>query len=211
MITGINKYPPQNPADVAELIERHPLASIISCNDGDFTVTPLPLRAQIGADGAIRRLVGHFARSNPHVGVLRRNPRALVLFRGEHSYVSPSWVSDRTFAPTWNHTGVQLVVDFELKEDPQILGEVLRDMVDAMEAGRPNPWHVEETGARYAKITPHIVAFHAHVREMKAVFKLGQDERPQIYHDIMAGLSQQAGATPLVDWMKRYNTHRDKA
>lgn len=207
MPAGPNKYPPLDPAHVIELIAKYPLAWIVSCNEGDFTVTPLPLRARMDADGALVAFAGHFARSNPHVAVLKQHPRALVLFRGEESYVSPSWMSDRTWAPTWNHMGAQFVVDIEFQDDPETLRGVLRDMIDAMEGGRPNAWQLEETGARYEKITPHIIAFRAHVREAKAVFKLGQDERPQIYADMARGLAE-SGETELVAWMARYNAHR---
>jgi predicted FMN-binding regulatory protein PaiB len=207
MASGPNKYPPLETRHVSQLIERHPLAWIVSCNDGDFTVTPLPLRPRMDAAGAVIQLVGHFARSNPHVDVLKRHPRALILFRGEQSYVSPSWMSDRTFAPTWNHMGAQFVVDIEFHENTDLLREVLRDMIDTMEAGRPNAWRLEETAHRYEKLVPHIVSFDAHVREMKAVFKLGQDERLPIYEGSVQGLSQ-SGETELVAWMQRYNAHR---
>jgi transcriptional regulator len=207
MVSGPNKYPPLEPSHVSQLIERHPLAWIVSCNDGDFTVTPLPLRPVVDASGVVTQLVGHFARSNPHVDVLKRHPRALVLFRGEQSYVSPSWMADRTFAPTWNHMGVQFVVDIEFHENTDTLREVLRDMIDTMEAGRPNAWRLEETAHRYEKLVPHIVSFDAHVRETKAVFKLGQDERLPIYQGSVQGLSE-SGETELVEWMQRYNANR---
>jgi predicted FMN-binding regulatory protein PaiB len=204
---GPNKYPPLDARHVTRLIEKHPLATIVSCNDGDFTVTPLPLRARTASDGTVTRFDGHFARSNPHVEVLKRHPRALLVFRGEQSYVSPSWVADRTFAPTWNHIGAQFLVDFEFHEDTTVLHETLEDMIDAMEEGRPNRWYIQETGARYPKLLPHIIAFDAHVRETKAVFKLGQDERALIYSGIVEGLAAN-GETALVEWMKLYNTHR---
>jgi len=209
MISGPNKYPPLDAQHVSQLIQRHPLAWIVSSPDGDFTVTPLPLRPRMHDSGAVTHLVGHFARSNPHVEVLKRHPRALILFRGEQSYVSPSWMSDRTWAPTWNHMGVQFVVDFEFHENVERLREVLRDMIDTMEADRPKAWRLEETAHRYEKLVPHIVSFVAHVRETKAVFKLGQDERAQIYQDMLAGLTA-AGETELVDWMKRYNEQRHR-
>jgi transcriptional regulator len=207
MPLGPNKYPPSDSRHIVELVEHYPLASIVSCNEGDFTVTPLPLRPRVDSAGTITHFVGHFARSNPHVGVLRAQPRALLLFRGENSYVSPSWMSDRTWAPTWNHMGAQFVVDIELQEDTAVLREVLRDMIDTMEAGRPQQWRMEETGARYEKLVPHIIAFQARVLESKAVFKLGQDERASIYDEMVRGLSD-AGETELVAWMKRYNAHR---
>ena len=207
MLAGPNKYPPLDPHHVIDLVERYPLAWIVSCHDGEFAVTPLPLRPRTDDSGTITHFVGHFARSNPHVNVLRQHPRALLLFRGEQSYMSPSWMSDRTWAPTWNHIGAQFVVDIELQDDTEVLREVLRDMIDTMEAGRANQWRMEETGARYERLVPHIVAFRADVRESKAVFKLGQDERASTYGEMVRGLTH-GGETELVAWMQRYNAHR---
>lgn len=207
MPLGPTKYPPLDPQHIVRLVENYPLAWIVSSNEGDFTVTPLPLRPRLDAAGKITQLTGHFARSNHHVDVLKRHPRALVLFSGEQGYVSPSWVTDRTFAPTWNHMSVQLIVDFEFHEDTAMLRETLRDMIDAMEAGRPNRWYLEETAHRYEKLVPHIVSFDAHVRETKAVFKLGQDERASIYPDVVKGFAG-AGETALLEWMREYNAHR---
>lgn len=72
MVSGPNKYPPLDTQHVTQLVDKYPLAWIVSCNEGDFTVTPLPLRAFSDNGAPITRLVGHFARANPHVDVLKR-------------------------------------------------------------------------------------------------------------------------------------------
>ncbi len=187
--------------DLVEIARRHPFGWIISA--ADLQATSLPLLATTTAAGRIDVLRGHLARSNPQVQSLARDSRALVLFTGPNEYISPSWLTDRTQAPTWNYAVVRLIVDVEFFEDPDRLREDMRNLIDAMETGRPNRWRFEEIQHRYDSLARHIIGFRAHVRETAGVFKLGQGERPDVYRDMFASLSQ-LQATELVEWMRRY-------
>jgi transcriptional regulator len=73
-----------------------------------------------------------------------------------------------------------------------------------MEAGRPNPWSIAEMGERYARLRTAIVAFEAHVRRLEHRFKLGQDERPDVYTEILAHCDD----AELARWMRRMNPGR---
>ena len=107
---------------------------------------------------------------------------------GPHGYVSSSWLADRTRTPTWNYATVQYVVDIEFMDSPQETDALLQEQVATMEAGRPNAWQVPEMGARYGRIVGGIIGFHAHIRDRRPKFKLGQDERDAEYADIQAKL-----------------------
>ncbi len=203
-----DSFTPRSEKDVARLIERHPLAWIVSRDGDDSRATLLPLQAVADAAGRIERLVGHFARSNAHVDSLRGEPRAIILFLGPHGYISPSWIHDRTWAPTWNYASVQFVADVEFRDDAAILDRHLRDLVAAMERGRPGAWNPDEMGERYRKLSAHVVAFVAHVRAERPRFKLGQDERDAVYKDITVGL-RQSGAQDLLRWMADFNPQRE--
>ncbi|HET9694417.1 MAG TPA: FMN-binding negative transcriptional regulator, partial [Steroidobacteraceae bacterium] len=102
MSAALGRFDPPAEADVTRLVLEHPFAWLVTAHDGAFAATPLPLRPVLDAQGAVTALLGHFARSNPHVELLRRVPRTLVLFLGPHGYVSSSWFADRTRTPTWN-------------------------------------------------------------------------------------------------------------
>lgn len=75
-----------------------------------------------------------------------------------------------------------------------------------MEAGRPNPWAPEELGARYQALLPAVVAFEADVLEVKARFKLGQNERP----DVLADILRATRGSALHEAMERANRERAK-
>jgi len=188
------------------LIHDSPLAWVITMTDADFRATALPLRPIAGKDSSVSAFLGHFAQSNDHHRMLRDHPRALLLFMGVNGYVSPSCMRDRTQAPTWNYASAQFLVDIEFIDDAAGRDAVLEDLVNAMEAGRENAWHPAEMGARYSLLANRIVAFRANIVQRRVKFKLGQDERDDVYADICAAMD--AGNPELSAWMRRANTHR---
>ena len=104
----------------------------------------------------------------------------------------------------------QFAVEVEFIEDEAALRLVLDDLVGAMEALRPDAWSAAEMGERYARLSRGIVAFHARVVDQRGVFKLGQDERDDVYADIVTGLAGQ-GADELIAWMRALNPGRAEA
>jgi transcriptional regulator len=203
-----DRYAPGSEADVTRVVVENPLAWVISAAGDEWRATPLPLQPELAsADEPIRALLGHFARSNAHVDLIRRRPRAMMLFTGVNGYISPSWMHDRTQAPTWNYATVQYLVDIQLIEDDGEAKAVLDELAGAMEAGRPNAWSPTEMGARYDSLARRIVAFRAVIRERRVKFKLGQDERHDEYRDIMAALEPE-GLADLHGWMARANAGR---
>lgn len=202
------RFSPRSGADVAELVDRHPLALLVSPGDGRMHSTPLPMRIEHRADGRIVSLIGHMARANPQVAALRADAQATLLFLGAHGYVSPSWFEDRTQAPTWNYAYANFAVRIDFLDDAANLERVVRDLVDAMEAGRERAWRVDDMGARYALLASRIIAFRATVTNIEAKFKLGQDERDDVYPEIIAGLRKENGSEELVAMMQLFNAHR---
>ena len=59
-------------ADTIELMQRQPLAWIVSVNSGEPHATLLPILPVI-ENQKINALTGHFARSNPHLQTLKNN------------------------------------------------------------------------------------------------------------------------------------------
>jgi transcriptional regulator len=200
-------FSPPTEADVTRVVLEHPFAWLVTAHDGDFAATPLPMRPVLDEQGNVIELLGHFARRNPHVELLRRVPRTLVLFMGPHGYISSSWLADRTRTPTWNYATAQYVVDIEFIDDADATDDVVRDLVGAMEHGRPQAWSIDEMGARYGRLVSGIIAFRARIVDRRVKFKLGQDERDSEYADISRALGI-AGDTELLAWMDRCNTGR---
>ena len=148
-------FAPQSDEQVLRLVSSNPLAWVVSPGDDGFRATPLPLRPRVGGTGRIEALEGHMARSNPHCAALQRDPRAILLFSGPQGYISPSWVSDRTWAPTWNYAVVQFLVTIAFDETPARLDAHLHDLVGAMERGRPKAWQPVGDGRALREAEAH--------------------------------------------------------
>ncbi len=197
MTVQVNRFVPRRHSDIADLIAAYPLAWVVSEGDAGHESTPLPLLAETDGDGRIVSLFGHFALRNPQVRALERRPRATFLFQGPQAYVSPRLVSQPQWGPTWNYAVVKF--EGEVTFVPDETEASVRQLTDAMEAGADTPWQVEQLGERYDQLIRHIIAFRATVGEPNARFKLGQDERPSVFDDILANHPDAA----LTDWMRR--------
>lgn len=206
-MTTPSLFQPVSPRDVADLVAEQPLAWIVSTRDGAVSATPLPVQLECDAAGKPLRLLGHFARGNPQWRAFAEDPCATVLLIGPHGYISPSWFADRTRAPTWNYTTAVFEVDIELHDTQADAERLLQHLVDDLEAGRPGAWRSEEMGARYFSLRQGIVGFHAQIRDVQATFKLGQDERDDVFDDILRGLWNTQQHT-LGKWMRRFDGGR---
>ncbi|MGN6363166.1 FMN-binding negative transcriptional regulator [Asticcacaulis taihuensis] len=199
------KYAPKSDADILDIVTRYPFAWIVSAAGG-FGATQLPVRPCV-ENGRLTGLIGHFGRNNPQIEHLRDQPRALLLLTGPHGYISPSWLTDRTQAPTWNYASIAFDCDIRLIEDAAGIEALLRDLIDTMEAGRDNAWSLDDMGERATRLARGVVGFHARIIDVQAAFKMGQDEAAQEYSEILTALDR-AGETDLATEMRRQNPDR---
>jgi len=202
-----DRFAPRGPQDLTELLAGHPLVWVCSQGPQGLVSTPLPLLPLCAPDGRLLAVEGHFARANPQVDALRADSRADILCLGVQGYVSPSWLSDRTQAPTWNYASARLRVRVHFDDAPDAALRHLRALTTQHEAGRPGAWAIDEMGARLATLAARVIAFRAEVLEASERYKLGQDERADVYPEILAGLQSQ-DERALVGWMRRFNPGR---
>ena len=128
-------FQPKDAEGLGEFIRQQPLASLVSCIENDFEATQLPLLAELDLEGNVVELIGHMARSNRHVEMIEQNPRAIAVFLGAHGHISPSWMRDRTQAPTWNFETAHFVVDVSFVQTQDETAEAVARLLDAMEDG----------------------------------------------------------------------------
>lgn len=192
-----------SPDDLVDLVRQQPLAWIVSGAGGALNATPLPVQLTCDADGQPAKILGHFARRNPHLGALSHDPRATILLIGPQGYISPSWFADRTQAPTWNYGCAVFDVEVSLLDTPADAGRLLDGLVDQVECDRPGRWSSHEMGERYHRLAANVVGFEAKVIRARSRFKLGQDERDDVFADILRGLDI-VGDPHLARWMRRF-------
>jgi len=201
-------YAARSQDDVLKLLDAQSMAWLVSAGGEDAAFTPLPLRSALDAQGRLVALQGHLARRNPHVARLRRDPIAQALVMGPHAYVSPSWLDDRTQAPSWNYAAAVFELEVSLSEEPQDIEDELRALVTRMEGARPNAWTLEEMGERYARLAQGVTALRGAITRTRSTFKLGQDERDHDFAQLLAGLSR-SGEAQVVQWMQAFSSRGD--
>jgi transcriptional regulator len=189
-------FVPKSEQDIAALVDAYPLAWLVSAGPEGHAASVLPLLVERDAQGRVAALFGHFAKSNPQVALLERQPTAMILAQGPNGYISPALVSNPTWGPTWNYAVARFEVEVEFVPDET--HAALERLAAWVERDRPVPWTPDRMGARYGELARYVVAFRATVREVHAAFKLGQDERPETFAEIVAGVDPALG-----EWMTR--------
>jgi transcriptional regulator len=185
--------------DVVDLITEYPLAWLCPQDAGAAPPSLLPMLVECDQAGRPVTLLGHMARHNPLLPALSGDPRAMVLFTGPQGYVSPSMVSDPTWAPTWNYARLDL--RGRIRFQPDQGAAALLQLTEAMDTGEHTGWRPHMVGARYAAMERAIIAFRVDIDALSGRFKLGQDEPSARLAEILA----HHGDPALVRWMRRFN------
>jgi transcriptional regulator len=177
-------------AEIAEVMATAPLACIVAQTDAGLIANHLPLLT--GADGA---LVGHVALANDMHRLVADGQEVLVVFRGEHGYVSPNFYPSKAehhrHVPTWNYQAVHVHGAIAFQHDERAkraaVGLLTRDHERRVNGDRA--WRMADAPADYmTQMLASIVAFRITVRTILAKSKLSQNREPRDYEGAVKGL-----------------------
>jgi len=197
-------YKEKSDAVIKQFIAEHPFAFIAGCDESNKPVaTQIPVFVE-ERDGKLY-MIGHMMKSTDHHKAFLYNPNVLVVFTGDHSYVSATWYSNPHQASTWNYMSVHVkgVMSF-LNE--QGLEDILRRTTLHFENGNKQSTTIFDNLAEEYKrpLMKAIVAFEIEASELSHVFKLSQDRDEKSYHVIKEKLTQQGGnAKKIADEMEK--------
>ncbi len=185
------------------------LATLITASGGEPTVSHLPLF--LAADeGAYGTLYGHLAKANGHGAALRAAGRALAVFLGPNAYVHPGWYPGKVrhgkVVPTWNYVAIHAEGPVRMIEDPAGLRDLVSRLTDRHEAGRRDPWRVDDAPAEYlAAQLKGIVGFALTIERLVGKWKLSQNRSREDQAGVVAGLRAEAAptASAVADLMGR--------
>ncbi|MFY0667632.1 MAG: FMN-binding negative transcriptional regulator [Alteromonas stellipolaris] len=169
------------------LIRDNPLAQFVTCKDGTFHCSHLPLIVLENSQGE-DMVIGHIAKNNPQLLHIKEGLTALANFTGENAYISPSWLSDRSQAPTWFYSSLSMNLNIKVYETENAKKQAVELLTNKMEAGREHAWNTPELGSRYSRLIEHIVAFEGHISDMNLVKKYGQNENSDNLKEIVPHL-----------------------
>lgn len=191
----------QDESALLALIDEHGFATLVTAENNIPFATHLPLLAERDPEGRLL-LQGHVARANPQWRAFAQQGEVLAIFTGPHAYISPS-VYKGPGVPTWNYAVVHAYGTPRIVEEPAKVLRSLRRLTDKYEAGRDNPWTMDDAEAVVNQLLSGIVAFEISVTRLEGKFKLSQNRDPQDYEAVMRflELGRPRGGEGLVELM----------
>jgi transcriptional regulator len=158
---------------------------------------PFVLEAEQGEHGT---LVAHLARANAQWQSFDGRSEALVIFQGQHAYISPSWYEKEPNVPTWNYMVVHAYGVPRVIEDEARVRTALRSLVDHHEASFDRPWQMDLPEEYLDKMQRGIVAFEVPITRLEGKFKLSQNRSAHDRERVIEALA--AHASPLAQPMQ---------
>src|ERR1700694_4623410 len=107
-----------------------------------ITHIPVVLDRTAGKYGAI---YGHVSRQNPQSKAFAAHQSAVIVFRGPHSYISPTWYAHPSLVPTWNFAVVHASGNLRQLTE-KALDDVLSKLIRKFESG--------DSGYAFSKLDP---------------------------------------------------------
>lgn len=174
------------------LMREHPLAALVSVQDGEPTADHVPLEFDAASD----TLRGHVARANPLWRVAAGQP-VLAVFTGPQAYVTPSWYPSKAethkVVPTWNYTVVHAHGVLRAVQDAPWLHALVSGLTAHHETPRAAPWAVSDAPDDHVQqLLRAIVGIEIPVQRLLGKWKVSQNRSEADRLGVAAGLAQGA-------------------
>ncbi|MBC3909274.1 FMN-binding negative transcriptional regulator [Undibacterium umbellatum] len=193
------------------LIQAHPLAALVSLQDGELEANHIPfLISAPTAEAPHGVLRCHVARNNPVWQSAASSQDALLIFQGAQAYISPRWYEEKqrsgSVVPTYNYAVVHAHGPMRIVEDRQEFLRLLSDLSDNFERKFDQPWKVSDAPAEYVdRMMDMIVGIEIPVRRISGKWKTSQNKSTQDRVNMVDGLreKQDPASHALADVMEQ--------
>jgi transcriptional regulator len=189
------------------LIAAHPFGALVTHGpDGlDANHVPFEFDAAAGEHGTLR---AHVARANPVWRDVRTGADVLVIFQGEHGYISPTFYPTKQEThrqvPTWNYLVVHAHGRITVRDDEAYVRGVVARLTRKMEAGERAPWKMGDAPRDFIdQMLSAIVGIEIEVTRLVGKAKLSQNKSDADRIGAVMGLRERGGdaADALADAM----------
>jgi len=178
-------------------MQEHPFSTLVTNAAEGPIATHLPVDVDTPNRAEHGRILGHFARANPHWQKLQSDEQSLLIFHGPHDYISPAWYKSENLPPTWNYAAVHAYGHLVLIDEPGEVRAILDRLVQRFESGRPTPWINSLEDGFMTQLQSAIVAFEFRIDHLEGKFKLGQNRMLVDRIASLAGLEKEGGEASL--------------
>ena len=128
------------------------------------------------AAGRYGTILAHVAAQNPQSAILDGAHSAVIVFRGPHGYVSPSWYVKQDVVPTWNFAVVHATGRLSAITEKNALHDLLARLIDKFESYQISGYNFSKLPDSYVtSLMSGLVGFEMQIDSLEGKFKLGQD------------------------------------
>jgi len=158
------------------IIEAHPLGVLVTSTSDGLDANHLPF--ELNAERSV--LTAHVARANPVWQNCGEGIDALVIFRGEESYISPNWYPSKhelhRQVPTWNYQAVHVHGRLVVQDQEKFVRGVVARLTRTHEATEPKPWKMGDSPPDYIdSMLKAIVGLEIRITRLEGKAKLSQN------------------------------------
>jgi transcriptional regulator len=154
-----------------------------------ITHIPVWLDRSAGAYGTIH---GHISRQNPQREAFDGMQTGVVVFRGPHGYISPTWYAKTdNVVPTWNFAVVHATGKLRPVEGRKQLNELLTKLIAKFESYEGTNYDFAKLDDGYKNgLMGGIIGFELEIELLEGKFKLGQDRSQADRESLLKKLSE---------------------
>lgn len=169
------------PEELSRIIRENPLGILVTQGSNGLDADHIPFEFDAG-EGTSGVLTAHVARANPLWQRCPTGSQVMVVFRGAHAYISPSWYPSKHEAhrqvPTWNYEVVHAHGTITIHDDERFARRIVARLTRRHEAGEPQPWKMGDSPPEYIdEQLRHIVGIEIAVTSLVGKAKLGQNKQ----------------------------------
>ena len=183
------------PEILRTLIQRYPLATLITMGSNGLEANHIPLYLLPG-EGPHQVLHGHVARANPLWREAPPDGEVLVIFQGPQHYISPSWYATKAetgkVVPTWNYAVVHAYGPLQVRDDPDWVRQQMVALTAQQENGFTLPWQVDDAPRDFTeRLIGQVVGIEIPISRWAGKWKVSQNQPLCNRDNVVAHLEQQ--------------------
>ena len=183
-------------------IESNSFGDLVTYNNGELCSNKVPFFF----DRETNTLCGHFGKSNPQLIDIQESQKALAIFSGAHSYISPQWYVSKDMVPTWNFQTVQVKGSINTVDEERLI-DILKKLSAFHESQFATQWSMDEVNqGKLDLLSKMITGFQIEVSDIKFKEKMSQNRGSEDQKNIMECLKLHGGhSEQLVSEIMRKN------
>lgn len=175
-------------AEIFDFIRQNSFGILIISENNVPIATHIPIELEFTSENE-PILRGHVSKANPHAALFEKNPQALIIFTGSHTYISSSWYAQENVS-TWNYTAVHVYGQIRILSDDELLKSVEK-LTKKYESGVEKPLYVSDMSQEMVrKQIKGITGFELKIEDIQAKAKLSQNRNEVDYKNVVEKLEE---------------------